>query len=297
MFLYLCTMIASMTGFGKAESNFEDKKINVEIRSLNSKGLDLNLRCPSEYREKEIDIRKLVGSKLIRGKVDINIYVESASDLPATEINADLVSSYYQSIRAIEDRLDISSSDYTSLLLKMPEVFKPVKQQLTDSEWAFLSEKLEEALINLQSFRAKEGKALEEDFINRNNELQSLLLKIEEYEGERIETIKQRILKNLMELKASESYDSNRFEQEMIYYLEKLDITEEKVRLKNHCSYFEEVVDGKQAQGKKLGFICQEMGREINTIGSKANHAEIQKIVILMKDELEKIKEQISNVL
>lgn len=286
-------MIQSMTGYGKAVVECDDKKITIEIRSLNSKTLDLNTRLPFLYKEKELEIRKILSEKLQRGKVDFSIQTEVNSVSKAQQINPDIIKAYINEFKEIVP--DASDSDLLSIVMRLPDVMAFSSKELDEDEWNKVVKLMDEAVQNLNEFRVSEGKVLEQEFIQRIGIIQDLLVQVVPFEKERIQTLKERFTKNLEELAAE--YDQNRFEQELIYYLEKLDITEEKVRLKNHCDYFIETLKTNDSEGKKLGFICQEIGREINTLGSKSNHSEMQKIVVQMKDELEKVKEQVLNIL
>jgi uncharacterized protein (TIGR00255 family) len=303
-FSYLCTikkqniMIQSMTGYGKATATFGDKKINVEIKSLNSKAMDLSTRIAPLYREKEMEIRNLITKTLERGKVDFSIWIEKDAAETATPINAALVENYYNQIKTISDNCHIPvPEDWFATLLRMPDVLTRVDiQELSDEEWEVASKAIEEALQHLVDFRKQEGAALEKKFTEKVDNIERLLKSIEPFEKERVAKIRERIT-DALEKTISVDYDKNRLEQELIYYIEKLDINEEKQRLANHLKYFRETMAGGHGQGKKLGFIAQEMGREINTTGSKSNHAEMQNIVVQMKDELEQIKEQVLNVM
>ncbi|MET3730721.1 YicC/YloC family endoribonuclease [Moheibacter stercoris] len=286
-------MIQSMTGYGKAVVECDDKKITIEIRSLNSKTLDLNTRLPFLYKEKELEIRKILSEKLQRGKVDFSIQTEVNSVSKAQQINPDIIKAYINEFKEIVP--DASDSELLSIVMRLPDVMAFSSKELDEDEWNKVVKLMDEAVQNLNEFRVSEGKVLEQEFIQRIGIIQDLLVQVVPFEKERIQTLKERFTKNLEELAAE--YDQNRFEQELIYYLEKLDITEEKVRLKNHCDYFIETLKTNDSEGKKLGFICQEIGREINTLGSKSNHSEMQKIVVQMKDELEKVKEQVLNIL
>ncbi len=286
-------MIQSMTGYGKAVAECSDKKITIEIRSLNSKSLDLNTRLPYLYKEKELEIRKILSEKLQRGKVDFSVNTEATADNKAQQINPDIIKSYINEFKVIVP--EATDPELLAIVMRLPDVMAFTCKELDEEEWNIFLKVLNEALQNLNEFRKAEGKVLEQDFIQRIEKIKELLVQVEPFEKERIQTLKDRFTKNLEEL--SSEYDQNRFEQELIYYLEKLDITEEKVRLKNHCEYFLENLNSKESEGKKLGFICQEIGREINTLGSKSNHSEMQKIVVQMKDELEKVKEQVLNIL
>ncbi len=291
-------MIQSMTGYGKAVVAYKDKKIHVEIKSLNSKQLDLNTRIAPLYREKEMEMRQMVAEALIRGKVDMSVWIEKDTAVDATPINAALVENYYQQIRAIADKTGIPvPEDWFYTLLRMPDVLtKTDVEELEDEEWTAAKGAVGEALGNLVSFRQQEGAPLQKKFTEKIDNIAQLLADIEPYEKSRVEKIKARIIDGLQQIPGVE-YDKNRMEQELIYYIEKLDISEEKQRLTNHLKYFRDTMDEPAGQGKKLGFIAQEMGREINTTGSKSNQAEMQNIVVKMKDELEQIKEQVLNAL
>ncbi|MBO5225656.1 MAG: YicC family protein [Parabacteroides sp.] len=290
-------MIQSMTGFGKVTAEFPSKKVTVEIKALNSKQLDLSTRIPSIYKEKEMSIRSLLLQSLERGKVEFNIYIEYIGKDTPTQINLTAVENYYNQIKNIADKLNIAlPSDWFQTLLRMPDVIKTEAQEVNEEEWNTVQNTIKEAIQHLCDFRIQEGAMLQKLFEQKIANIKRLLSEIEIYEKERIEKIKARITDNLEKI-AGQDYDKNRFEQEMIYYIEKLDVNEEKNRLDNHLKYFISTMESGQGQGKKLGFIAQEMGREINTLGSKSNHAEMQKIVVQMKDELEQIKEQVLNVL
>ena len=291
-------MIQSMTGYGKATATFGDKKIDVEIKSLNSKAMDLSTRIAPLYREKEMEIRNLITKTLERGKVDFSIWIEKDAAETATPINAALVENYYNQIKTISDNCHIPvPEDWFATLLRMPDVLTRVDiQELSDEEWEVASKAIEEALQHLVDFRKQEGAALEKKFTEKVDNIERLLKSIEPFEKERVAKIRERIT-DALEKTISVDYDKNRLEQELIYYIEKLDINEEKQRLSNHLKYFISTLESGSGQGKKLGFIAQEMGREINTLGSKSNHAEMQKIVVQMKDELEQIKEQVLNVM
>ena len=291
-------MIQSMTGYGKAVVTFNDKKINVEIRSLNSKTLDLSTRVAPLYREKEIEMRQMVAKALTRGKVDFSIWVEKDAAADATPINAALVENYYQQIKEISARTGIPEpQDWFQTLLRMPDVTTTNEVEiLTDEEWETARQAIEQALNALVEFRKQEGIALQKKFIEKIDNISALLTSIEPYEKSRVEKIRARIIEGLNTIPEID-YDQNRLEQELIYYIEKLDISEEKQRLANHLKYFRETMNEGYGQGKKLGFIAQEMGREINTTGAKSNQAEMQNIVVKMKDELEQIKEQVLNAL
>ena len=291
-------MIQSMTGYGKATVMFGDKKINIEIKSLNSKAMDLSTRIAPLYREKEMEIRNLITQTLERGKVDFSLWVEKDTAETATPINAALVENYYNQIKDIAETYHIPvPQDWFATLLRMPDVLTRVDiQELSDEEWEVVRKAVMEALQHLVDFRKQEGQALEKKFTEKIDNIERLLHSIEPYEKERVAKIRERIT-DALEKTISVDYDKNRLEQELIYYIEKLDINEEKQRLSNHLRYFRETLAGGHGQGKKLGFIAQEMGREINTLGSKSNHAEMQKLVVQMKDELEQIKEQVLNVM
>ncbi|PID92531.1 MAG: YicC family protein [Bacteroidetes bacterium] len=291
-------MIRSMTGYGKAECHLPDKKLTIEIRSLNSKQMDSSVRLPSLYKEKELEIRQRIASSLERGKVECVFYYESNGETPAGSINVAAVKNYYEQLCRIADELGLSSSsDLLSTVMRMPETIKSEKASLEEEEWARVEDALKAAIAQVVDFRTQEGRSLEADLRERVREIENRLTRIEAYEAERIGKIRERIGNNLASWIGKDKIDENRFEQELIFYIEKLDISEEKVRLTNHCRYFLETLTIGEAAGKKLGFIAQEMGREINTLGSKANHAEIQRLVVEMKDELERIKEQILNTL
>jgi uncharacterized protein (TIGR00255 family) len=286
-----------MTGYGIAESLCDTKKITVEIRTLNSKQLDLALKLPNELRFAELDFRNKIGARLFRGKIDAVITIVDTSADSVNQIDADVVASYLRQINGIYEELGIApSSDLAGLLFRMPGIFNTPEQHYDDAFVAKINETIDSALDTVDSFRIQEGQTLKRDLLHRVELIIGLLDQVEPYEKARHDTIKQRLVKNLSELVTDGQYDENRFEAELIYYLEKLDITEEKVRLRQHCNYFNESCDEDQA-GKKLGFISQEMGREINTLGSKANEVNIQRLVVKMKDELEKIKEQVCNIL
>ena len=286
-----------MTGFGKVIAELPTRKVTVEVKSLNSKQLDLSTRLPSVYKEKEMEIRSLLLQLLERGKVEFNIYIEYiGKDMP-THINLPAVENYYNQIKDIADKLNISvPADWFQTLLRMPDTIKSEISEVDESEWNVVLDTIKKAVIQLHDFRIQEGAMLFELFEKKIGNIAYLLSQIEEYEAERIEKIKTRITEGLEKI-AEKDYDKNRLEQEMIYYIEKLDVNEEKSRLNNHLKYFIDTMKDGHGQGKKLGFIVQEIGREINTLGSKSNHAEMQKIVVQMKDELEQIKEQVLNVL
>ena len=291
-------MILSMTGYGKAVVTYKEKKINVEVKSLNSKTLDLSVRIAPLYREKEMEIRQTVAKATERGKVDFSIWIEKDNVVDATPINASLLDNYYHQIKEISAKTGIPEpQDWYATLLRMPDVLtKTDVEVLEDGEWEAARKAIDEALQQLCDFRKQEGAALQKKFTEKIDNIAELLKSIEPYEKSRVEKIRQRLEERLAELRGVD-YDKNRLEQELIFYIEKLDISEEKQRLSNHLKYFRETMEQGVAQGKKLGFIAQEMGREINTTGSKSNQAEMQNIVVKMKDELEQIKEQVLNVL
>lgn len=286
-------MIHSMTGFGKASLQLPTKKITVEIKSLNSKGLDLNTRMPSVFREMELGLRNQISQRLERGKVDFSLYVEVTGEETTSKINVPIVKGYINQMKAV-----IPNADETELMkmaVRMPDALKTERDEIDENEWKQIQTVIDEALENIMNFRKDEGASLEKEFQLRIANIHNLMNEAVSYDAERVETVKTRLRTALDELKIN--VDENRFEQELIFYLEKYDITEEKVRLGNHLNYFLETLNGTEANGRKLGFITQEMGREINTMGSKSNHTEMQKLVVMMKDELEKIKEQVLNVL
>jgi len=286
-----------MTGFGKATGVFDNKKITVELKSLNSKQSDIIVRMPSQYKEKEMELRNLIFAQLKRGKIELSVHVENNGEVGNHSFNASLAKSYFQQLIAFSEDLNIPANDVLSTITRMPDVFQQVREELKPEEWDFLKALVGEGIEKLNQFRSDEGKKLAADFEKRINLIRDNLKVVEKFEPTRLEGIRQRIHKVLTELSGENGVDLNRQEQELIFYIEKLDITEEKVRLTAHCDYFLETMNAGNAQGKKLGFIGQEIGREINTIGSKANNAEIQRAVVQMKDELEKIKEQVLNVL
>ena len=290
-------MLQSMTGFGKASGTFSNKKITVEIKSLNSKNLDLFVRMPTIYRQNEIELRKLLGKRLDRGKVECNINVELIGDTTSQKLNEKLIGSYYQQLVAISDELNLPKENLLATLVKMPDVFATESEELDAEEWNFIVSILDQAITEHIAFRTAEGNLLAEEFAIRIGNIKSAFDEVPKYEKSRVDSIKARIENNLEEFVGISKIDKNRFEQELIYYLEKFDISEEKHRLENHLTYFIETLNKPVSQGKKLGFISQEIGREINTLGSKTYHAEMQKLVVGMKDELEKIKEQILNTL
>jgi uncharacterized protein (TIGR00255 family) len=286
-------MIQSMTGFGKAFMQLSNKKITVEIKSLNSKGLDLNVRTPSVYREMELQIRNTIAQRLDRGKIDFSLYIEVTGEETSAKINVPIIKGYINQMKEV-----IPNADETELMkmaVRMPDSLKTEREELDKTEWLQIEKVINEALDNISTFRSDEGLSLEKEFVLRISNIENLMNKAVSYDAERVETVKTRLRTALEELEAT--VDENRFEQELIFYLEKYDITEERVRLGNHLNYFLETMQNKEALGRKLGFITQEIGREINTMGSKSNHTEMQKLVVQMKDELEKIKEQVLNVL
>lgn len=287
--------LQSMTGFGKANGHFDDKKISVEVRSLNSKGLDLNLKIPSNYRDLESPIRKMVTEKLLRGKMDLGIYIESQQQQASGAINEPVAQAYFEQLKAMNAAWGTNTEDYLALVLRMPDVLSSQVTELSENETAFILNLVLQACSQLENFRKQEGLELAKDLAVNLACIQTELKALVPYEQERVAQVKERIIKGLASIDESR-VDVNRLEQEMIYYVEKLDISEEKQRLQHHLNYFTETL-GQEASGKKLGFISQEMGREINTLGSKCNHAEIQRKVVIMKDHLEKIKEQVLNAL
>lgn len=290
-------MIQSMTGFGKASIELPNRKISVEIKSLNSKQFDLNTRIPSIYREKEMEFRTTLQQNIERGKVDFSIFIENLGKSISTQINQQTVENYYNQIKEVSDKVGIEvPSDWFSVLLRLPETIKTELSELDESEWKALNEVIQLALNEFFKFRQQEGNMLQKLFENKIGNIARLLKEIETFESERIEKIKTKMQEALQKIDGA-SYDTNRFEQELIYYIERLDINEEKNRLDNHLKYFVDTMINEKSQGRKLGFIVQEIGREINTMGSKSNHAEMQKLVVQMKDELEQVKEQILNVL
>lgn len=286
-------MIQSMTGFGKATMQLPNKKITVEVKSLNSKGLDLNVRIPSVYREMELGLRNQLSATLERGKVDFSIFMENTAEQTTTKVNVPIVKAYIAQLREVYAEAD--ETELMKMAVRMPDAMKTEREEIDEDDWNLIQKVIDEALENMQSFRVSEGASLEKEFLHRIANIMTLMNATVALDGERIETVKTRLRTAIDELKVN--IDDNRFEQELIFYLEKYDITEEKVRLENHLNYFIETIAGKEANGRKLGFITQEMGREINTMGSKSNHAQMQKLVVQMKDELEKIKEQVLNVL
>ena len=284
-------MIQSMTGFGKSVLSLADKHISIEIKSLNSKSIDINTRIPQVYREKDLDFRKLIAEQLVRGKVDFSIFVENIGTQTPSKINPNIVKSYIEQMRAIVD------GDLTELLkmaVRMPDALQTTSESISEEELANIFQHINLAIADLQNFRSQEGKVLEKDFILRINNINRLLQEVQGLDEERLALIRERLEKAVADI---QNVDANRFEQELIFYLEKLDITEEKIRLKKHLDYFLETLHSEESNGRKLSFIAQEIGREVNTLGSKANFASMQQLVVQMKDELEKIKEQVLNVL
>jgi len=285
-------MIHSMTGYGKTVLQLPNKKISIEIKSLNSKNLDLNTRMPSMYREKELGIRKLIASKLQRGKVDFSLYVEMTGEETSTQINKTVVKQYINQLRAV---VDGDETELLKMAIRLPDAIMTERDDIDEDEWDEIAKEIDKSLEKIEEYRLDEGETLEQEFKDRVGNISNLLDEVITMDPERIDGVRERLNKGVAELK--EKVDENRFEQELVYYIEKFDITEEKVRLKNHLDYFEKALHSNDSNGKKLGFISQEMGREINTIGSKSNYAAMQKLVVQMKDELEKIKEQLLNVL
>lgn len=285
-------MIHSMTGYGKSVLQLPTKKITLEIKSLNSKNLDLNVRIPSIYREKELYIRKLIANSLVRGKIDVSIYVEITGEETTTEVNQPVVKQYINQLRGI---VNGDETELLKMAVRFPDALNTQRDDIDETEWTTVETGIKSTLEHINSYRLDEGEVLESEFKSRIKNIDALLDEVITMDPERVEAVRQRLRKGVEELK--ENIDENRFEQELVYYIEKFDITEEKVRLKNHLNYFISSINSKDSNGKKLGFISQEIGREINTIGSKSNYAPMQKLVVQMKDELEKIKEQLLNVL
>ncbi|MGL5682479.1 MAG: YicC/YloC family endoribonuclease [Marinifilaceae bacterium] len=292
-------MVKSMTGFGKATVECAGKKIVIEVKSLNSKQLDINLRIPNIYREKDIEVRNKIKNKLERGKVDMSIYFDQTESPRETAVNTSAVNQYYQQMCTMAETLGISVNhgDLLQTIMRFPDTLQIKAEELNDDEWTIIAGAVDQALDAIDAFRVQEGAVLITDILKRISTIETLSAQVPQHETRRVETIRQRIEEKMKEWMDVKSIDQNRLEQEIIYYLEKLDITEEKVRLANHCKYFRETAQDEEAPGRKLGFISQEIGREINTMGSKANDHEIQKLVVQMKDELEKIKEQCLNIL
>ncbi len=291
-------MVQSMTGFGKATCEFGNKKIVVEIKSLNSKQLDLSTRISGLYREKDIEIRTELSQQLERGKIDFALYIDNSGKESVSQINQSVLMAYYEQIKQMADKTGMElPTNWFEILLRLPDALKTDVVEMDENEWVVIKTAVSEAIVQLKEFRTQEGKSLENVFVTKINSIANLLEQIAPYENERIEKIKLKLEENLQNLSEKITYDNNRLEQELIFYIEKLDVNEEKVRLKNHLDYFIETMNNEKSPGKKLGFIAQEIGREINTLGSKSNHSEMQKIVVLMKDDLEQIKEQVLNVL
>lgn len=285
-------MIQSMTGYGKSVIQLPTKKISIEIKSLNSKNLDLNTRMPSLYREKELDIRKLIASKLERGKIDFSLYMEITGEETSTQINKTVVKQYIKQLKEVVDGDEI---ELLKMAIRLPDAVTTERDDIDEDEWAQIAKEIDSSLEKIHEYRLDEGKMMESEFFDRIQNISDLLDQVIAMDPERIEGVRERLEKGIADIK--EKVDQNRFEQELIYYIEKFDITEEKVRLKNHLDYFLKALKSADSNGKKLGFIGQEIGREINTIGSKSNYAPMQKLVVQMKDELEKVKEQLLNVL
>jgi uncharacterized protein (TIGR00255 family) len=285
-------MIQSMTGFGKSITQLPSKKVTVEIKSLNSKNLDVNARIPSQYREKELQLRNTISKSLTRGKVDFSLYVEVTGEETTASVNRGVVKNYMQQLKSI---VDGDETELLKMAVRMPDAVTTEREEIDESEFKAIEEAVIEALEEINQFRKDEGEALEKDLKLRVNNIEALLKEVLRIDPERVDAVKERLRKGIADLK--ENVDENRFEQELVYYIEKFDITEEKVRLENHLAYFNESINSPDSNGRKLGFISQEMGREINTIGSKSNYAPMQQLVVQMKDELEKIKEQLLNVL
>lgn len=288
-----------MTGFGKATVEYNQKKVVIEVKSLNSKQLDINLRMPNLYREKEMDIRNLAKTYLERGKVDVSIYFDNSETDKTVALNRPVIEQYFRQMTEIAGTLgiDTDNNELLQTIMRFPDTLKQQTEELNEEEWLALKSGIEKALKALDTFRIQEGEVLIRDILHRIDLIKSFAVEVPQYEGRRIESVRQRLMEKMKEWEEIRNVDQNRMEQEIIYYLEKLDITEEKVRLNNHCKYFIETAEKEEAPGRKLGFISQEIGREINTMGSKANDHDIQKLVVRMKDELEKIKEQSLNIL
>jgi uncharacterized protein (TIGR00255 family) len=281
-----------MTGYGKSVLQLPTKKVTIELKSLNSKSIDLNMRMPSIYKEKELGIRKEIAKTLVRGKIDFSIYVETTADDTSTQINTPVVKQYMQQLKEV---VSANETELLKMAIRLPDALNTVREAINDQEWTEIESGITEAIKAISTYRLDEGKVLEADFKSRIETISNLLNKVIEIDPERVEAVRERLHKGVADLK--EKYDENRFEQELVYYIEKYDITEEKVRLSNHLTYFLEIMKSSYYNGKKIGFIGQEIGREINTIGSKSNYAPMQQLVVQMKDELEKIKEQLLNVL
>ena len=291
-------MIKSMTGYGKAEYEAINKKITIELKSLNSKQLDIASRLPVIYREKDMEVRKELSEKLVRGKIEFAIYIDDHGNDNISAINEVAIERYYQQLSSLQQKLGLPVNErIMSVIMRLPESIKTTFPEIDEKEWQEIWGKIQEVIDSVNNFRLQEGEALKKDIFANILEIKNLLTQVEIFEEQRIVNIKSRILDGLKEFELNGNMDKNRFEQELIYYMEKLDINEEKVRLTNHCKYFLETLEDSDAAGKKLGFIAQEIGREINTLGSKANESNIQRIVVQMKDSLEKIKEQTLNIL
>lgn len=290
-------MIQSMTGFGKAEGQLNSKKVTIQLKSLNSKQTDVTVKVPTSFKEKELSYRKILADQLSRGKVEMYLSYEADESVASYSIDQKLFKSYFTQLTELEANLNANSGDLFASILRLPDVVKNKEEELEADEWKKVEGILNEAIENLIDFRQVEGKSLENDLDSHISAIEQLLQEALKYDAERTQTVRERLRANLDDLEQKEKVNEDRFEQEMIYYLEKYDISEEKVRLKTHCDYFKKTMSETTGQGKKLGFISQEIGREINTLGSKANHAEMQKLVVQMKDHLEKIKEQVLNVL
>jgi uncharacterized protein (TIGR00255 family) len=290
-------MIKSMTGFGKATAEINGKKFSVEIKTLNSKQADVSVRMPSLFKEKEFAIRSLINQELERGKIDFSLGFETLGETNNFSVNKELFKKYYNELAGMANELGQNSVDLFTIVSRMPDVFKTDKQELEETEWQKVNELIVEAIAATNNFRITEGETLQQELLQRTNNILSLLKQVDVYEPKRLEVVKERIATHLAEAVGKENINKDRFEQELIFYIEKFDVTEEKTRLTTHCNYFIETIKNDNSEGRKLGFITQEMGREINTLGSKANNVDIQMLVVQMKDELEKIKEQTLNVL
>jgi len=290
-------MIKSMTGYGKAEGQAGQRKYTVEIRSLNSKQFDLNVRMPGQFREREMELRNWLTQRILRGKADTNIYFDATSEEPKVTINKRVMLGYYNDLKEVAESIGQNNVDYMSLLIRIPDAMVQERQEMNEDEWNQIFELVQAAQMGMDQYRTLEGAELEKDFRLRISNILRTLEELAIPSQARIDRIKSKLRNNIEELIDVEKIDSNRFEQELIYYLEKMDISEEQLRLRSNCEHFLRELDEQESQGKKLGFICQEIGREVNTIGSKANDAEMQRMVVYMKDELEKIKEQVLNVL
>jgi uncharacterized protein (TIGR00255 family) len=290
-------MLKSMTGYGSAKGTVGTQAVTVEIRSLNSKFLELNVRLPLQFRDKELEIRADVGKLLERGKADLNVSIDNNELAKRSTVNKEIFLAYYEDLKSLATETGMSDDNMLDAILKLPAVLNSEKSEMDEAQWKQLKGLIQSAVEQFNLFRSNEGNVLEQDVTQRLNAIENSIPQLENFEQARIESIRTRLHKSVNELKDQLNIDTNRFEQELIYYIEKLDISEEKVRLKSHCDYFIQTMNSKEANGKKLGFITQEIGREINTIGSKANDANMQRIVVEMKDELEKLKEQLANVL